>query len=595
MPLYNQNLLFLKNNAPAIFEKVVKEVPLYKEISVEYLKDDIIVANETTRCYIQSTYNIEQEMRWTFKEVPSDVKTIMIFGIGMLDTLSHILNHFKQVKTIIFIEPSLQIFDAMLHKLDLVKILKKARNIELIFTINFSPAAAANDAAKILHCKDSYVIATLVSYQSLFQQYNEEFIKCFRDLIIRENITLGNSEISRYQWLTESMLNRNLRAPSVDIFRKVIAGKPVILVGAGPSLKNNMHLLKEAENKAIIIAGGTAVKILNQAGIRAHFYMILDSSDTEIYDNLAYPDVPLLFSYQASHEVLNRYGGFKAFYLTFLDALNAYTYEKASLSYTVFRTGPSVINTIQDIAGKFQASQIIFLGQDMCFYDDKMYADSSIKASDMLRQGRRFTLKDVYGKTVTSNYSYYSIKDSIETICKIYPNIVTVNATEGGLNIEGVENVKFADVLAELQDLPQLPQVQIEEVIYNTLKSSYISPHEVYRQTYLMDEAREIRKNIAFTKRLVDELVDLVNHRAQEKRLAKKAEQILKQETKWLKNPFYSNVIFEFCYLKFTILNNRYGDIIKGKDAREKAMAVIAETNGKIETIESYLALILLE
>jgi len=51
------------------------------------------------------------------------------------------------------------------------------------------------------------------------------------------------------------------------------------IVSAGPSLRKNMHLLREAKDKAIIIATQTMLRPLIDMGIEPHYVTSLDYHD----------------------------------------------------------------------------------------------------------------------------------------------------------------------------------------------------------------------------------------------------------------------------------------------------------------------------
>lgn len=68
-----------------------------------------------------------------------------------------------------------------------------------------------------------------------------------------------------------SLINKKkfvLKKPLKDNYRNY----PVFVVGSGPSLDNDLHFLKKNQDKAIIIACGTAIDSLYHAGVMPDFY-----------------------------------------------------------------------------------------------------------------------------------------------------------------------------------------------------------------------------------------------------------------------------------------------------------------------------------
>src|SRR6185436_2485416 len=79
-----------------------------------------------------------------------------------------------------------------------------------------------------------------------------------------------------------------IRCAGINELKDAHAGIPAIIVSAGPSLRKNMHLLKEAKGRAIIIATQTTLRPLLDMGIEPHYVTSLDYHDicTRFFENL---------------------------------------------------------------------------------------------------------------------------------------------------------------------------------------------------------------------------------------------------------------------------------------------------------------------
>lgn len=69
---------------------------------------------------------------------------------------------------------------------------------------------------------------------------------------------LDKCHLSNFLWNLPIMKNY----PGILGFEGVFKGNPVVMVGSGPSLDKNMHLLKQYQKKMIIIAGDAALPYL---------------------------------------------------------------------------------------------------------------------------------------------------------------------------------------------------------------------------------------------------------------------------------------------------------------------------------------------
>lgn len=134
------------------------------------------------------------------------------------------------------------------------------------------------------------------------------------------------------------------------------------------------------------------------------------------------------------------------------DCMAQYVYQKAKLPAVTFQTGTSVTNADVYAIGELGCDTIIFTGQDMCLYGKKLHADGSDQIIDD-RRVEIYEKKDIYGNNVLSPLGYYTIKLTLEDAVRYYKGCVKfVNATEGGLGIDGVENVPLQEVLDSLPD-----------------------------------------------------------------------------------------------------------------------------------------------
>ncbi len=108
---------------------------------------------------------------------------------------------------------------------------------------------------------------------------------------------------------------KNIRIMSkgipLDEFKDKYQNKPAIIVSAGPSLKKNIHLLKEAQDRFIIITGGRTLKALIDAGVTPHFVCIIDPVDKtfRLVEKSLDCSAPLVFYEGTNPDVAEKYKG----------------------------------------------------------------------------------------------------------------------------------------------------------------------------------------------------------------------------------------------------------------------------------------------
>src|SRR5213078_893238 len=99
---------------------------------------------------------------------------------------------------------------------------------------------------------------------------------------------------------------------SVSDLKDQYKGRPAIIVSAGPSLRKNKHLLKEADGKAVFIAVQRILQPLLEMGIEPQFVTSLDYHDISTrYSEKLPPDLKthLVAEPKASPKIFDLYPG----------------------------------------------------------------------------------------------------------------------------------------------------------------------------------------------------------------------------------------------------------------------------------------------
>lgn len=305
-------------------------------------------------------------------------------------------------------------------------------------------------------------------------------------------------------------LNEIAAAPYVARHRGVneleglFAGKPAIIVSTGPSLGKNIHLIKRAQDKAVIIAVGQALRVLLAYDIKPDFICTIDFGEANMghYDGLlATKDVPLVAlartyaplvrDYQGPGFVVGTPNSNQNNYLTKLWNL------KGQLLY-----GGSVAHMCLGLAYRVKADPIIFVGQDLAVTDQSHFEQVDVTAkiasspSGMIGAvfddhksvlngmaagyGKSYQVPGYYGGKVTTLPHLLSFLTHLEGLIKSQPQVRHINATEGGARIEGTEPLPLAETL------DQYCQEEIDRTRYNELLEPTTAYDDIVRQLALM-------------------------------------------------------------------------------------------------------------
>lgn len=551
MNLYEENLNLFKNKIPILYETVVNEKSIF-DINLEAVNDgsNYIIARDGKKCFIHSVFDIDEEMNEMFKKVGKDSNTLIIFGVGCGHALKYIKKNFKSIKNILIIEPSLQIFKTFIENINIYNELKQYENITFIVNKN------THYVIELLfeYIKDkvakSVNIVYNISYRTIFDTYYETINKILADYISKTAINLVTNTYFKEQWTYNPITNMGKKAILINNLFDKFNGKSAIIVSAGPSLNKNIHLLEYAKDKALIASVGTASKILESNNIKPNFRFAMDSQKQEkvIFENLNEDNSILVYSDRVHHEVVPLFKRRMKMVLD-LDYLTRYIYTKSDIEFEAIKSGFSIANTALHTLIKLGFKNIIFLGQDMCYTKDRLYADGSWLEDDKLdiNDGRYkyIKTKDIYGNDVYTEDGFIGIKSIFEGIIESNTNVNYINATEGGIGIDGTKIKTFKQVLDE-------------DLVENYNFESYFN--DLFEKNKYNDDVEKLYKTIMNLENDIDKMIKINETRIKG----------LKKIDRYLKKRLGINKIE-----RETIYLNKYEEELRQIDSYENCIKLV--------------------
>ncbi len=232
---------------------------------------------------------------------------------------------------------------------------------------------------------------------------------------------------------------------------------PAIVCGAGPSLETSLECLRQAESRAIIIAGGSTLAALSAQGIAPHFGMAIDPNIEEYlrFQNTLTQEIPLLFSTRVFPEIFHTWNGPTGYVRAGIGGVPEIWMEEF-LGLTDPLLGAGVLSeesiSVTNIClawAQFLGCNPIFLnGIDLAYTEKKRYAsgvedqNSSIEATGVYSAADRFlTRKDRKGHAVHSAVRWVMEGASFSHFAEKHPNVRFFNTTDGGLSLRGIDDL----------------------------------------------------------------------------------------------------------------------------------------------------------
>lgn len=508
--MLNNNLVYLKRYYPELYD-VVLNYDRKDLVKIVESKNGMANLMLNSGEWIHSRYNPEKEAeRWVNGLDVKDKDTILVMGLGLGYYLDYLVEKYNDKKLII-VEPNLDIFIKMLEVKNIEKYLELER---IVFIV----------------AKEAYVVRMLISEyinqnkikrvcaaeMSIYRKLNNDYIEeLYEEIHKGLSMLLSNiaTEIAFAQmWLNNVVRNFEfvMSTPNVSIMKDKFKNIPVVIVSAGPSLDKNIHYLKTIYNRALIIAVGSAVNIVEKNGITPHIIMGLDGQEMEakLFQNLKNHKPIFVYGTSVHYKAVEDYKGLKMSLVLNSDITMIELYRKLGINIDSFSTGPSVSNVALVFAHYLQASTILFVGQDLAYKDDKRYAKGNVLDARVDNGSSAFLkVKDMFGNEVYTRNDLVAIKSWFEDYVKIFKDeIVVYNCTEGGLEIKGIPNITFKDAIEEFC---------VEEFnIYDELMSLAKEKSRIDEENYtelIIKYKEEVKKCIELSKKRLKQIYILID------------------------------------------------------------------------------------
>jgi hypothetical protein len=248
--------------------------------------------------------------------------------------------------------------------------------------------------------------------------------------------------------------------PGINLLYDKFKGRPAVIVATGPSLKKNMHLLKDLYDKALIIAVDASFKFLLANGIKPHMVTSLEREheveqffsdfDPEEVKDIYMTACPVLFNH-----VYEAYSGPKIIVYRNFDHFKWLEIDRGILDIKL-----SSANMAFKIAEALGCDPIILVGQDLAYGENDETHATEVPFSS---EGEGiFYVRGNYAEKIKTNAGWYGFLKAYEVDISQHQGRV-INCTEGGALIPGTHVAKLAETLEQYASEEWAPLKIIQE------------------------------------------------------------------------------------------------------------------------------------
>ncbi|MGV1099870.1 6-hydroxymethylpterin diphosphokinase MptE-like protein [Thiovibrio sp. JS02] len=502
---FEANLALLRKNHPGIWQQLTTTPPepLGKVFPAADGKLCLDIDNgEGNVVKLHDEKHPEGEISFFLGEIPEEhTGFVALLGMGLGYTPTAILRerHHLQYLAIFELEPG--IFLQALRHMDLSELLSDPRLI-LSVGADIDMNKTLAPASRTIQLETSQIFyhrASFNSNQTTYKKLKDQVYAHINTLNIGGTTTraLGRDFLTnRFQHITT--IHHDLLLESLQ---NTFAGTPAILVAGGPSLDKNIHLLKSAQKKAVILAVDTVLPALLNNGIHPHFLTSIDPNNLT-YEKFAdvapgATGISLICSSWVNRKTPKIFPAEHTFWVFTANPLEAWL--NSLLGGTLFTTGASTVAHLNLIAAHLLGcNPIIFVGQDLAYPGKTSHAKGSVLHSNPQETGpsqtEGLTVLGIDGSMLRTDRSFLSMKHHFESIIAKTPDIRYINATEGGAHIEGTETITLQEALDRECAREENP---IGKIRACTSEIPPLSPQKLHAEfRKILKETSALRKHI---------------------------------------------------------------------------------------------------
>lgn len=392
---------------------------------------------------------------WMEQFEHSSTELFIIYGLGLGYELGELINK-KLTIPILLIEPDYEVFYYFLHYFDITLLAKN--NVQFIignsiddYILSFREFVGSRyiKQFRIVPQSGYYYL-----YKDIILQLEMRFKEVLNEMLVNISTTLAANN----KWMHNKMNNLQQYMPSsapVEVLESIFRNIPAIMVSAGPSLEDDIKYINQLYDKALIIAVGSGLSVLESRQAKAHMAAALDGNESElgIFENInVNSDVFLLYTSTLFSEVPELFRREKFFFS--LSPFDEFYYKLINQKSMAAVQGFSIAISTLDILAKLGCNPIVLTGQDFCYSRQKNYAEGASYYDEDLKSRQEFSnltvVRNRKGEPVYTKPSFLAMKTAMEQVISQHTQTAFINCTQDGLTILGTRESTLGDLMQDV-------------------------------------------------------------------------------------------------------------------------------------------------
>ncbi len=274
-------------------------------------------------------------------------------------------------------------------------------------------------------------------------------------------------ELTRYPHLAVSHILDNLEALPQSIDAASLFGQfskvPAIICGAGPSLNRHLPKLAELKDRALLFAPGSAIRVVDP-----HFGAFLDPYPAQSERMVGGCKVPCFYTGRWLPDARRKAEGPLLYVSGTEHPLSRWIDGELGIGRQPVFEGTCAVHLATELARLMGCDPIVFVGMDLAYTDGELYAEGvgDRRTLETRQEGSHYLDRlveqlDVHGNPVWTQWKWLDEAKVLSDYAAQHPNTRFLNATGGGLGLDGIPNVMLDEIRGERLYLPPLSGTKV--------------------------------------------------------------------------------------------------------------------------------------
>ena len=381
---------------------------------------------------------------------------VLMLGMGLGYSVLELLKKRKKIQFMIIFELNIEFFIQALKNIDLTELFMDKRVMICIGEpVELSSFMAPANKALMLENVHTLHLRSCFKLNPIYDKLSSlvfDYINAFNMEGATKSLHGRTFFENRLKHLTSIHHDQKLE----DLTGR-FKGIPALIIAAGPSLDKNIDQISKAIGKAVIIAVDTALPNLLNHGISPNFITSIDYNELTYEkisgsaSNPAVQQINLICTSWVANTVTKQFPANNIFWAFNNNPLE--NWINMSLGGRMAIGGAGTVAHLNFISANIMGCDpIIFVGQDLAFSNRQSHSSNVFLSNDestkkMLDSEKDIIwVKGIVEPEVPTNRQMYGYKRVFEKMIKESVRDI-INATEGGLLIEGAKNMSLVQAI----------------------------------------------------------------------------------------------------------------------------------------------------